>query len=181
MHANFVSVFGSIFGWILVRFGLQNGRKFGPESEGFWSLFSMSIPKVFLNDFFDNFVSMVVLRRCHFWCRTLCFSVLFWFGSFARKLWKVMRMTSKIVLKIDQKSMKNRPKMGPKINIFSDCLGDGCRLRFGADLGTILGPMLGRFSDPKSKKNMLKKYQKNDRKKVVRSILGHASRPPAVP
>ena len=66
-------------------------------------------------------------------------------------------MTSKIVLKIDQKSMKNRPKMDPKSNFFSDCLGDGCRLRFGADLVTILGPMLGRFSDPKSKKNMLKK------------------------
>ena len=68
-----------------------------------------------------------------------------------------MRMTSKIVLKIDQKSMKNRPKMGPKINPFSDCLGDGCRLRFGADSGTILGPMLGRFSDPKSKNEHVEK------------------------
>ena len=68
-----------------------------------------------------------------------------------------MRMTSKIVLNIDQKSMKNRPKMGHKINLFSDCLGDGCRLRFGADLGTILGPMLGRFSDPKAKQKHVEK------------------------
>ena len=59
--------------------------------------------------------------------------------------------------------MKNRPKMGPKIDHFSDRLGDGCRLRFGADLGTVLGPMLGRFSDPKSKK---KHVEKNTNKMI---------------
>ena len=80
-------------------------------------------------------------------------------------------MTSKIVLKIDQKSMKNRPKMGPKINLFSDCLGDGCRLRFGADLGSILGPMLGRFSHVKLKKNVMKNISKKMIGKKARDLF----------
>ena len=69
--------------------------------------------------------------------------------------------------------MKNRGKMGPKIDHFSDCLGDGV----GFDLGPIWGPCWADFRTP-NQKNMLKKTSKNmSAKKLCNQKKGHATPP----
>ena len=65
-------------------------------------------------------------------------------------------MPLKIVLKINQKSVKNRSKNGPKIDWFWNVFGDGF------DLGSILEP----FSDTKSVQILIDEGLKIDAEKV---------------
>ena len=103
---------------LLDRFWLPKSIQNGSEFLFFLHVFSMSFLEVFRKFLLLNLLFQSVLWICQFWRRTLSFTVAFWLRGFARKLWKVARMSSNMALKADQKSMKNRPKMPLKCDFF---------------------------------------------------------------
>ena len=142
MHSNFAYDFKSIFD----RFGAPKSRKIPPQIDVFLDIFSMSILDAFGSRFFPFSVSMLLLRRSDFSRRTLCFPEEICFHPFAGRQLKLLSIASKIVLKIDQKSMKNRSEMGSESELFpksvSRPLFEGSGTDFGRCFGSQIAPKI---------------------------------------
>ena len=97
-----------------------------------------------------------------FLTQNLVFFCSFLIWQFRMKALQAVRMTTKMVSEIDQESMKNGPKMGLKLDLFSNGFGGGCRLRFWSDLERFWGPCCDDFGAKNRYRSVLKKHPKND-------------------
>ena len=84
-----------------------------------------------------------------------------WLSPFCKKAAKLVVDNMKIVLKIDQKSMKNRPKMGSEIEDFSKSVSGHVSEGFGDDFGSHFSSQTAPKSFPKSNKNWHGKKKRN--------------------
>ena len=141
-----IQILHTILNRFLIDLGLQNQGKYLPKSMFFLDIFSMSIFDAFGSRFFPFSVSMLLLRRSDFSRRTLCFPEEICFHPFAGRQLKLLSIASKIVLKIDQKSMKNRSKMGSESELFpksvSRPLSEGSGTDFGRCFGSQIAPKI---------------------------------------
>ena len=177
MHSNS----GSFFVSILDRFLLQNRRQNRQFSSRFFD-----VDFALLGKRFSVFcVSMVILRRSYFSRRTLGFLEGICFRAFARRQVKWLSRSSKIVLEIDEKSMKNQSKLGSKIVIFLRSVSRALYGGFWNDFCSHFGSQIVPKSDSKQGQ---KNSKQNVGKKVTRAAENgdaasatNATRDPVVP
>ena len=129
----------------------------------FWSLVFLPVLQAFFYMFLDLFVSMSVLRRCCFGCRTLCFLVCFWYGRFAGMLWKSSKPTSNTSEKSMENRWKNKPKKSYKMSFSWISVGTANRThflwiwdRFGYGFWELWGTKMQKLSIKKRGQTMIR-------------------------